>query len=115
MKGIFVTWESHVLAATIERFKVTFTLNGKCAFVPRDQIFTLIAVYCLLLLHKNESFHASFIHENCSGQFLSAYFLKREILNLNLTFAVNVTLNLSNISLRKQPTLSDATSGFLAK
>ena len=77
--------------------------------------FSSSARYCLLLLHKNEWFHASCIHENCSGQFLTPYFLLREILNLNLTFAVNVTLNLSYISLRKQPTLSDATAGFLAK
>ena len=84
MKGIFVTWEKRAFV-------------GKRAFEPRDQIFTLIAVYCLLLLHKNEWFHASFIHENCSGQF---YFLLREILNLNLTFAANMTLNLSNISLK---------------
>ena len=102
MKGIFVTWEKRAFV-------------GKRAFVPRDQIFTLIAVYCLLILHKNESFHDSSIHDNCSGQFLTPYFLLREIFNLNLTFAVNVTLNLSNISLRKQPTLSDPTSGFLAK
>ena len=32
-----------------------------------------------------------------SGQFLSAYFLFWEILNLNLLFAVNVTVNLSNM------------------
>ena len=31
------------------------------------------------------------------GGFLSAYFLFLEILNLNLTFAVNVILNLSNV------------------
>ena len=87
MKGIFVTWEKRAFV-------------GKRAFVPRDQFFTLIAVYCLLLLHKNEWFHASFIHENCSGQFLTPYFLLREILNLNLTFAANMTLNLSNINLK---------------
>ena len=64
-------------------------------FVPRDQVSPLIVVYCLLPLLKNKSFQAGFIPKNCSGQFLSAYFLFREILNLNLTFAVNVTLNLS--------------------
>ena len=42
-------------------------------------------------------FQASFIHKNCSGQLLSAYSLFSfflEILNFNLTFAVNVTVNL---------------------
>ena len=41
-----------------ERLRFTFTPNCKCEFVPRDQT-------------QNEWFHASFIHENCSGQFLS--------------------------------------------
>ena len=52
----------------LERFRVTFTPNGKREFVPRDQVFPLIiVVYC--------SFHLSFIHKNCSGQFLSGYVL----------------------------------------
>ena len=42
----------------------------------------------LLLLLKNKYFHASFIHKNCSGQFLFSYFLFWEILNLNPTLAV---------------------------
>ena len=41
----------------------------KREYVPRDQVF------CLLLLLKNKKFHATFIHKNCSGQFLSTYFL----------------------------------------
>ena len=49
--------------------------NGKREFVPRDQVFPLIVVYCLLLLLKNKQFHASFIRKNCSGQFMSTYFL----------------------------------------
>ena len=43
------------------RFVPTFTPNGKREFVPRDQIFPSIAVYCLLLLLKNKQFRASFI------------------------------------------------------
>ena len=61
--------------AKIERLRFTFTLNGKREFVPRDQVFPLIVVNCLLLQLKNKQFHASFIHKNCSGEFLSAYFL----------------------------------------
>ena len=71
-----------------QRLRSTFMPNGKREFVPRDQVFPLIVVYCLLLLHKNKLFHASFIHKNCSVPFLSAYFLFWEILNLNVTFAV---------------------------
>ena len=47
---------------------------GKREFVPRDEVFPLIVVHCLLLLHRDKLFHASFIHKNCSGQFLSAFF-----------------------------------------
>ena len=82
----------------IEKLRFTFTPNGKREFVPRDQVFSLIVVYYLLLLLKNKWFPASFILKNCSGQFLSAYFLFLEILNLNLPFAVNVNLGLSNFN-----------------
>ena len=61
--------------ATLERLRFTFTPNGKREFVPRDQVFSLFFVYCLLLLHKNKWFYASFIQRNRSGLFLSAYFL----------------------------------------
>ena len=36
------------------RHRFTFTPNGKREFVPRDQVFPLFFVYCLLLLHKNK-------------------------------------------------------------
>ena len=49
--------------------------NGKREFVPRDQVFSWIVAYWLLLLHKNKSFHASFIQKHYSGQYLFAYFL----------------------------------------
>ena len=59
----------------VERLRFTFTPNGKREFVPRDEVFPLIVVYCFLLLHRNKWFHASFIHKNCSGLFLSSCFL----------------------------------------
>ena len=34
----------------IERFRVTFTANGKRKFVPRDHVFPLPVVYCSLHL-----------------------------------------------------------------
>ena len=56
---------------------------------------------CHLLLitftHKKSSFMPVLSIRIVSGQFLSAYFLFWEILNLNLLFAVNVTVNLSNM------------------
>ena len=70
----------------IERLRVTLTPNGKREIAPLDHVFPFIVVYCLLLLLRNETIHASFIHKNFSGQFLSAYFLLN--VNLNLTFAV---------------------------
>ena len=80
--------EDSVSSYTIERLRFTFMPNGKREFVPRDQVFPLIFVCCLLLLQKNKYFHASFIHENYSELLLSAYFLFWETVNLNLTFAV---------------------------
>ena len=38
----------------LERLRSTFAPNGYCEFVPRDQVFPLIVVYCLLLLLKNK-------------------------------------------------------------
>ena len=36
----------------IQRLRFTFTPNGKREFVPRDQVFPLIVVNCLLLQLK---------------------------------------------------------------
>ena len=36
-----------------ERLSITFTSNGKREFVPRDQVYSLIVVCCLLFLHLN--------------------------------------------------------------
>ena len=36
----------------IERFRVTFTANGKREFVPRDKVFLFLVFYCSLLLQK---------------------------------------------------------------
>ena len=39
----------------VERLSITFTSNGKREFVPRDQAFPFIVVYCSLFLnlHRN--------------------------------------------------------------
>ena len=39
---------------TLEKLRFTVTPNGKREFVPRDQVFPLIVVNCLLLQLKNE-------------------------------------------------------------
>ena len=36
----------------IERFRITFTANGKREFVPREQFFSLLVFNCSLLLQK---------------------------------------------------------------
>ena len=36
----------------LKRLITTFTSNGKREFVPRDQVSSLLAVYCSLFLHK---------------------------------------------------------------
>ena len=87
-QGDFVRKTSDHAQEVPFQLKFTFTPNGKREFVPRDQVFFVLVVYCLLLLLKNKYFHASFIHKNCSGQFLFSYFLFWEILNLNPTLAV---------------------------
>ena len=38
---------------TTERLSITFTLNGKREFVPRDQVSSSLVVYCSLFLHLN--------------------------------------------------------------
>ena len=40
----------HVLT---ERLRITFTSNGKRVFAPRDQVSSLLVVYCWLFLHLN--------------------------------------------------------------
>ena len=64
-------------------------------------IFPLLLFNCSLLL----KFHIIFIHKNCFKLFLSARVLDFEkylIWVCRLPFAINVTLNLSNIFKRKQ-------------
>ena len=47
-----------------ERLRFTFAPNGRREFLPRDQVFPLLSVYSLLLLHKNKYFYSSFILKN---------------------------------------------------
>ena len=56
-RDIFITILTEIVVAAtynIKEIKITFTPNGKREFVPRDQVFPLFFVYCLLLLHKNK-------------------------------------------------------------
>jgi len=85
--GSNICYNAKVLILILERLRTTFTANGKREFVPLDEVFPSIVVYCLLLLLKTKLFHVSFINKNWFGQFLSSYFLFWEILNLNMTFA----------------------------
>ena len=56
----------------MERLRFTFTLNGKREFVPREQVFSLLVVYCSLFLHLTTDLN--FIYKNCLELFLSAHF-----------------------------------------
>ena len=44
---------TRVKALSLERLSITFTSNGKREFVPRDQVSSLLVVYCSLFLHLN--------------------------------------------------------------
>ena len=54
---IWLPWD-HVkmiyflLTVSIERLSITFTSNGKCEFVPHDQVSVRFVIYCSSFLHK---------------------------------------------------------------
>ena len=58
-----------------DRFKRKRRLLERSRSLGGVEVLPLIVVYCLLRLLKTILFHASFIHKNCSEQFLSSYFL----------------------------------------
>ena len=76
----------------IERFRITFTSNGKLEFAPRDQL----SLYCCLLFMK---FTQNLVHHFYSLEFFWVVsFRFWGILNLNQTFAVlSEAQNLSTI------------------
>ena len=82
----------------IDRLSFTFTSNGKRALVP----LTKFPLYLPFTVHYFYPKISSFSHKYCFELFLSAHFLFREILNLNLTFSftVYVKINLSNSNLK---------------
>ena len=62
------------------------------------QVFPVLVFTCSILLQKISSFLPfSSIRIVLDCMFLSAHFLFRDILNLSLPFALNVTLNMSNV------------------
>ena len=46
---ILVCNVSSFASTKLERLRITLTANGKHEFVPRDEVFPLIVVYCILL------------------------------------------------------------------
>ena len=68
----------------IERLRFTSTLNVNVYYVTE---FPPLLSFTVYYFHSKISSYASFIHKNCSGQLLSAYFLFSR-----LPFAVNVNL-----------------------
>ena len=73
--------------------------------------FPVLVIHCSLFLHINNisSFMQLFIRKNCFELFLSAHFLFWEILNLNLTFAIYMKLELSIFNLNHMGNLSAET------
>ena len=45
------TSQSHVLEDILKRVSNPFTSNGKREFVSRDQVSSLLVIYCSLFLH----------------------------------------------------------------
>ena len=83
----------------IERVKFTCTPNGKPEFVPRDQVFPLVVVYCLLLLLEINIFTPVLSIRIVLDNFylLIFYFEEFSTWIWRLPFAANVTLNLPNL------------------
>ena len=81
----------------IERLRFTFTPNGKREFAPRDQVFPLFFVYCLLLLHKISSFMLVLSTRIVPDFFYLLIFYSEKFSTdvCRLPYAVNVNLNLS--------------------
>ena len=80
----------------LERLRFTFTPNGKREFVPRDQVFPLFFVDCLLLLHKISEFMlvlSTRIVLDCF--YLLIFYAEKFSTDVcRLSYAVNVNLNL---------------------
>ena len=81
---------SFCVRSLIDRFRVTFTAKGKRKFVPRDEVFRFLVVYCSLLPPTKIS------------SFTLVYYQKLSAWIWRLPFTVNVTLNLSTIDRWRQ-------------
>ena len=71
-----LTWNTSKLryrGTKMERFRITQTTNVN--FYHEPSFTASLVVYCSLCLHRNQYTHASFAHNNCFRQFLSANFL----------------------------------------
>ena len=98
----------------IERLSITFTSNGKREFAPCDKVSPLLVVHRLLF----SSTHNLVVLRNFLFiRIVLSNFLRWEILNLNLPFAVNVVLNISNVwaflrDKKKKGYNNEVTAGF---
>ena len=104
-----VLWPWSRFSWRIERLRFTFTPNGKREFVERDQVFPLIVVNCLVyyFYSKNEYTPVLYIRIVLDSFYLLIfYFEKFSTWIWRFPFALNVTLNLSNIASGKETSAS---------
>ena len=95
---------------SFERFRVAFTANDKREFAPSDHAFLFTCYKLFFSSSKNNYFRVIFIYKNCMGQLVSAHFLFREILNLNLPFQSALSdgsyFSISIATIRSNPLLN---------
>ena len=103
----WILWSARPYHMSLERLSITFASNGKRKFVPRDQVSSLLVVYCSLFPQKISSFTRFFIHKNCFELFFSCSFsilrnsqLESDVCRLPSTWCLN-SLFYSRIRQRK--------------
>ena len=104
----WILWSARPYHMSLERLSITFASNGKRKFVPRDQVSSLLVVYCSLFPQKISSFTRFFIHKNCFELFFSCSFsilrnsqLESDVCRLPSTWCLN-SLFYSRIRQRKK-------------
>ena len=75
---------------------VTFKVNGKREFTPRDQVFSLLVVYCSLLLKIYISIFTSFLSISLKSCFQLFFYVWAQLFEGRL--ALNPGLNLTQVS-----------------
>ena len=86
------TWENGI---AIERLCFTFTPNGKREFVPRDQDFHLLVIYCSLSLNTNLLFYTIFFLRGGAIHYLTKM-MERGLQNLYYSLGLHRIIIICN-------------------